>query len=86
MIFKKNKENVRSENQYRAVISCSKTFGYWSFVVERRVGIKDWKYVHSDSGFASKEMAEGKARAHIKIQKNLDSDRMNHVSYIIYDD
>jgi hypothetical protein len=90
MFGKKNKDEMLVEEyQYRAVITYLPEKKAYRASVQRRIGINEWVKVRcglKGVNFASKEQAEGAARYKIKVQKSLDDQVTNPISYIIYDD
>ena len=83
---KKNRDEMLvEENQYRAVITKTRTG--WSASVQRRIGIDEWKKVRCGLKgvvFTTSEHAENVARLRMKEQISLDKDTKDDVSYIIY--
>lgn len=85
MAKKKKNEMLVEENQYRAVIT--KTRSGWSASVQRRIGIDEWEKVRCGLKgvvFATREYAENVSRLRMKEQISLDKDTKDDVSYIIY--
>ena len=90
-MFKKKKQDdmLVEEYQYRAVITYLPEKKAYRASVQRRIGINEWVKVRcglKGVNFASKEQAEGATRYKIKVQKSLDDQVTNPISYIIYDD
>lgn len=89
MFKKKNNDMLVEEPQYRAVITFDPIKRMYKASVQRRTGVSEWERVRcglKGQTFESKEQAEMIARHKIKLQKALDNDLRNAVSYIIYDD
>lgn len=84
-MFKKNKNKIVEENQYRAVIEYGAFSKLWTASIERRTDIDKWKLLYVVSSGTQKSIEE-KAKKAIAAQKNLDKDRLNPIQYIIYDD
>jgi hypothetical protein len=84
-----DQEMVVKETQYRAVISYDNHKRAWRASVQERIAINEWRKVRCGLKgllFASASQAEETARQKMAEQRQLDKDKLDPNTYIIYDD